>query len=153
MVAFGLILLLIGVGAGGWLAWLALQSETGVTLGATGLQLTVLPITLFVAGAASMLLCGSGCDSWPSGPNVGSPGARNSRSCAQRPRPPVARVREALTVSRSRRAQPGPARAEARAVLGHGPPEVAVTETSTGPSPGTAHATSCAWLSAANREA
>ena len=54
MVAFGLILLLIGVGAGGWLAWLALQSETGVTLGATGLQLTVLPITLFVAGAASM---------------------------------------------------------------------------------------------------
>jgi len=56
VVAFGLILLLIGVGAGGWLAWLALQSETGVTLGATGLQLTVLPITLFVAGAASMLL-------------------------------------------------------------------------------------------------
>ncbi len=56
MVAFGLILLLIGVGAGGWLAWLSLQSETGVTLGATGLQLTVLPITLFIAGAASMLL-------------------------------------------------------------------------------------------------
>jgi len=56
VVAFGLILLLIGVGAGGWLAWLAVQSETGVTLGATGLQLTVLPITLFVAGAASMLL-------------------------------------------------------------------------------------------------
>lgn len=56
MVAFGLILLLVGLGAGGWLAWLALQSEAGVTLGATGFQLTVLPITLFVAGAVSMLL-------------------------------------------------------------------------------------------------
>lgn len=56
VVAFGLILLLVGLGGGGWLAWLALQSETGVTLGATGLQLTVLPITLFAAGAVSMLL-------------------------------------------------------------------------------------------------
>ena len=56
MVAFGLILLLVGLGGGGWLAWLALQSQTGVTLGATGLQLTVLPITLFAAGALSMLL-------------------------------------------------------------------------------------------------
>lgn len=56
MVAFGLILLLVGLGGGGWLAWLALQSETGVTLGSTGLQLTVLPITLLAAGALSMLL-------------------------------------------------------------------------------------------------
>ncbi len=56
MVVFGLVLLLIGLGAGGWIGWLALQSDAGVTLGATGLQLTVLPITLFGAGAVSMLL-------------------------------------------------------------------------------------------------
>lgn len=56
MVAIGLILLLIGLVGGGWLGWLAVQSDTGVTLSMTGLQITILPITLFAAGAVSMLL-------------------------------------------------------------------------------------------------
>ncbi len=56
MVVFGLILVLVGVGGGGFLAWLALNSEGGITLGMTGLQVTVLPITLFASGAVSMLL-------------------------------------------------------------------------------------------------
>ena len=56
MVVFGVIVLLLGLGGGAFLAWLALNTEGGVTLGMTGLQITVLPITLFAAGAASMLM-------------------------------------------------------------------------------------------------
>lgn len=56
MVVFGLILLLIGLGGGGLLGWLALNSADGVTLEATGVHVTVLPITLFASGAISMLL-------------------------------------------------------------------------------------------------
>lgn len=100
MVAFGLILLLIGVGAGGWLAWLALQSETGVTLGATGLQLTVLPITLFVAGAASMLLLWLGVRFMALGTKRRVARRKELKELRTAPRPPVARVREALTVSK-----------------------------------------------------
>lgn len=56
MVVFGVIVLLVGLGGGAFLAWLALNTEGGLTLGMTGLQITVLPITLFAAGAVSMLL-------------------------------------------------------------------------------------------------
>ncbi|HMT33634.1 MAG TPA: hypothetical protein PKC73_12170 [Dermatophilaceae bacterium] len=57
MVAVGLVLLLIGVGGGALFAWLALQSSERVGLGADGLlQLTVQPITVFIAGAVAMLL-------------------------------------------------------------------------------------------------
>jgi hypothetical protein len=57
MVAVGLVLVLIGVGGGALFAWLALQTSDRVGLGADGLvQLTVQPITVFIAGAAAMLL-------------------------------------------------------------------------------------------------
>lgn len=56
MVAFGLILALVGIGGGVLIAWLALQSQGGVTLQGAGMSVTVLPITLFTAGAGSMLL-------------------------------------------------------------------------------------------------
>jgi uncharacterized membrane protein len=38
------------------MGYLASQSTSGVTVGGTGLTLTILPITLFAAGALSMLL-------------------------------------------------------------------------------------------------
>lgn len=56
MVAFGLILLLVGVGGGALVGWLASQNTGGVTLNAAGVSVTVLPITLFVSGAVAMLL-------------------------------------------------------------------------------------------------
>lgn len=56
MVAFGLILALVGIGGGVLIAWLALQSEGGVTLQGAGISVTVLPITLFATGAGALLL-------------------------------------------------------------------------------------------------
>lgn len=60
MVAFGLILALVGVGGGALVAWLALQSSTGITLQGAGMAVTVLPITLFVAGVAAAVLLWGG---------------------------------------------------------------------------------------------
>lgn len=59
MLAFGIILILVALGGGGYLGFLASrQTTTDVTIGtaATGLQLSMLPVTLFAAGAASVLL-------------------------------------------------------------------------------------------------
>lgn len=56
MVAFGVILLLVGLGAGVSIGWLAWQSTDGITLGGAGLSVTVLPVTLFAAGVGSLLL-------------------------------------------------------------------------------------------------
>ncbi len=56
MVAVGLILLLLGVGVGGFLTWMSLQSTWMVRLGPNGFQMQVMPITLFAAGAATVLL-------------------------------------------------------------------------------------------------
>ncbi len=56
MVAVGLILLLLGVGGGGFLTWMSLQSTWMVRLGPDGFQMQVMPITLFAAGAATVLL-------------------------------------------------------------------------------------------------
>jgi cytoskeletal protein RodZ len=56
VVAFGLILALVGIGGGILFAWLALQSDSAITLQGAGMSVTVLPITMFVAGAGSMLL-------------------------------------------------------------------------------------------------
>ena len=60
MVAFGLILALVGVGGGALVAWLALQSSTGVTLQGAGMAVTVLPITLFACGVAAAVLLWAG---------------------------------------------------------------------------------------------
>ncbi len=56
MVALGLLLLLVGVGGGALLVWMSLQTPDTVALGAPGLQLTVMPVTVFAAGAIAMLL-------------------------------------------------------------------------------------------------
>ena len=56
MVALGLVLLLVGLGGGALLTWMALQTPDTVALGAPGLQLTVAPVTVFAAGAGAMLL-------------------------------------------------------------------------------------------------
>lgn len=56
MVALGLVLLLVGLGGGALLTWMALQTPDTVALGAPGLQLTVAPVTVFAAGAVAMLL-------------------------------------------------------------------------------------------------
>ncbi len=56
MLAIGLILLLLAVGGGGYLSWLALQTSTGVPLSGGGASFNVLPITLLVAGAAAVVL-------------------------------------------------------------------------------------------------
>ena len=56
MVAFGLILLLVGLGGGALVGWLASQNTSGVTLSTAGVSVTVLPITLFASGAVAMLL-------------------------------------------------------------------------------------------------
>ena len=60
MVAFGLILALVGVAGGALVAWLALQSSTGITLQWGGMAVTVLPITLVAAGAAAIVLLWAG---------------------------------------------------------------------------------------------
>lgn len=56
MLAIGLILLLLAVGGGGYLSWLALQTSTGVPLSGGGASFNVLPITLLAAGAAAVVL-------------------------------------------------------------------------------------------------
>ena len=56
MVALGLVLLLVGLGGGALLTWMALQTPDTVALGAPGLQLNVAPVTVFAAGAVAMLL-------------------------------------------------------------------------------------------------
>lgn len=56
MVAFGVILLVVGLGGGALIGWLASQNTTGVTLGGAGLSVSVLPVTLFAAGAVSVAL-------------------------------------------------------------------------------------------------
>jgi len=60
VVAFGLILALVGVAGGALVAWLALQSSTGITLQWGGMAVTVLPITLFAAGAVAIVLLWAG---------------------------------------------------------------------------------------------
>ncbi len=56
MVGFGIVLLIVGVGGGAALAWLLLQHNDLLTLTIPGYQIGVLPITIFVSGAVSMLL-------------------------------------------------------------------------------------------------
>lgn len=60
MLAIGLILILLAVGGGGYLSWLALQTSTGVPLSGGGASFNVLPITLLAAGAAAVLLLAVG---------------------------------------------------------------------------------------------
>lgn len=56
MVAVGLILLLLGLGGGGLMAWMALERPMTVYLGPSGFTIGVLPITLFLSGMVCMLL-------------------------------------------------------------------------------------------------
>ena len=56
MVALGVVLAVVGVGGGALVAWLALQSSTGITLQGAGMAVTVLPITLFASGVAAAVL-------------------------------------------------------------------------------------------------
>lgn len=56
MVAVGLILVLVALGGGGFLAWMSLQETLAVYIGPSGLRVGLLPITLFASGAVTMLL-------------------------------------------------------------------------------------------------
>ncbi|HRW19878.1 MAG TPA: hypothetical protein P5181_13650 [Dermatophilaceae bacterium] len=56
MVAFGLILLLVGVGGGVLFSWLLLNNNNVLQLSVPGFQIGLLPITVFAAGALSVLL-------------------------------------------------------------------------------------------------
>lgn len=57
MLALGIILVIVAIGGGGFVGYLSTQSSQTVTIGGTtGITLGVLPITLFAAGAASVLL-------------------------------------------------------------------------------------------------
>ena len=60
MLAIGLILILLAVGGGAYLSWLALQTTTSVMLSGGGVSFALLPITLFAAGAVAMILLGIG---------------------------------------------------------------------------------------------
>lgn len=56
MVAVGLVLMVLALGGAAFLGWMALQSQWLVTLGPAGFQIGVMPITLFAAGAGSVVL-------------------------------------------------------------------------------------------------
>ncbi|WP_411284978.1 hypothetical protein [Lapillicoccus sp.] len=60
MLAIGLILILLAVGGGAYLSWLALQTATSVTLSGGGISFGLLPITLFASGAIAVILLGIG---------------------------------------------------------------------------------------------
>ena len=60
MLAIGLILILLALGGGAYLSWLALQTTTSVMLSGGGVSFALLPITLFAAGAVAMILLGVG---------------------------------------------------------------------------------------------
>ena len=60
MLAIGLILILLALGGGAYLSWLALQTTTSVMLSGGGVSFALLPITLFAAGAVAMVLLGIG---------------------------------------------------------------------------------------------
>ena len=60
MLAIGLILILLALGGGAYLSWLALQTTTSVMLSGGGISFALLPITLFAAGAVAMILLGIG---------------------------------------------------------------------------------------------
>ena len=56
MLAIGIILILLAVGGGAYLSWLALQSATSVLLSGGGISFALQPITLLAAGAVAMIL-------------------------------------------------------------------------------------------------
>lgn len=58
MLAIGIILILVAVGGGGYLGYLASQTSSDVVIGSTStaIALSMLPLTLFGAGAASVVL-------------------------------------------------------------------------------------------------
>ena len=89
MVALGLVLLLVGLGGGALLTWMALQTPDTVALGAPGLQLTVAPVTVFAAGAVAMLLLWLGARLMAAGTRRRVAQRRELKNAPPAPRPPV----------------------------------------------------------------
>ncbi|WP_295696733.1 hypothetical protein [Lapillicoccus sp.] len=58
MLAIGIILILVAAGGGGYLGYLASQTSSDVVIGSTstGIALSMLPLTLFGSGVASVIL-------------------------------------------------------------------------------------------------
>ena len=58
MLAIGIILILVAAGGGGYLGYLASQTSSNVVIGSThtSIALSMLPLTLFGSGVASVIL-------------------------------------------------------------------------------------------------
>lgn len=58
MLAIGIILILVAVGGGGYLGYLAAQTSSDVVVGSTSttIALSMLPVTLFGSGAVSVIV-------------------------------------------------------------------------------------------------
>lgn len=72
MLVIGIILVVVGLGGGALLGYLAAQSTQVVTVSAAGVSVGLLPLTLVVAGAAVVLLVWLGA-------RLGAVGARRKR--------------------------------------------------------------------------